>query len=391
MLKHPAISILEDLISICSVNPSLDEMSLGEAPVADYIEGRCRRAGVKVSRQKVLSGRDNVIVEVDAGKRDTLLFDAHMDTVPIGEMPDALTPIHRDGLLYGRGACDTKGSLAAMLAAMEEAALDPERLSCNLVMCCSVDEEYGMRGIRAFVQQRMSIAAAVVGEPTGLQIVIAHKGDLCFQIETRGKAAHSSVPHTGDSAISQMVKVLRFIEDQVQPGLARIHHELCGSSTLVVGKISGGTQANIVPEKCTVEIDRRLVPGEDVQQVMDRFTESLSEAMSGQGVTFSMKELFRESPMSTEPSAPIVTHARHVAQSMSLDSTLIGVPFGCHASTLQHRGGIPCIVFGPGSVAVAHSSTEHVPLVQVERAAQFYGVLTRTFRLDGNSNDQIPR
>jgi acetylornithine deacetylase/succinyl-diaminopimelate desuccinylase-like protein len=378
-MNHPAVALLEELVAIHSVNPALEEGARGEAEIAAFLERRCRNKGLRVTRQPVLPGRDNLLIEVDAGKPATLLFESHMDTVPPGGMEDALRPVQRDGLLYGRGTCDTKATLAGMLYAMEQAAAQPGKLACNVALCAAVDEEYQFRGALALCNWEKPITAAVVGEPTELRIVVAHKGVARFAIKTHGKAAHSSVPHEGDSAIFQMQQVLGFIRDIIEPELAARSHPLVTPPSMVVGTIRGGTQVNIVPESCEIEVDRRLIPGEDALQVMQQFQERLSATVAGLGVNYSFRELLYDWPLNTDPEASIAQSARQVAARLDLDAGIHGVPYGSDASKLQHYRNIPAIVYGPGSIAQAHSAQEFVPVREVELAAEFYTELTRSF------------
>ncbi len=162
--KHPVLLILEDLVQIQSVNPHYGEGAQGEHAVADYIEKRFSGSGLKVTRQNVLPNRDNILIELRIGKPEsTLLFEAHMDTVSLGSMEDPLTPIYKNDRMYARGACDTKGSLAGMIWAMEECAKHPELLSSDIVLCASVDEEHEYKGLTSFMGLDMPIAVAVVG------------------------------------------------------------------------------------------------------------------------------------------------------------------------------------------------------------------------------------
>lgn len=379
--RHEAVSILEDLIRIQSVNPFFEEGAKGEKEMADYIEQRLQGRGLRVTRQQVFPGRDNIIAELRVGKpHSTLLFEAHTDTVSLGSMVDPLTPIYKDGRLYGRGACDTKGSLAAMIYALEQCARHPEKLSSDIVLCAAVDEEHEYHGLRAFMQLDMPISAAVVGEPTELGIVVAHKGCTRFSVRTQGKAAHSSMPHEGDSAIYQMTEVLNFIRNVVEPELSKQQHPLCGSPTIVVGTITGGSQINIVPEYCEIQIDRRIIPGEMPDEVLTQFTRDLEQYVSSRarGVHVTVKELLLDWALNTPLGAPFVTQAKQAASRLGLSDTLIGVPYGSDASKLQLRG-IPTIVYGPGSIAQAHSKEEWVEVHQVERAAQYYLELAQTF------------
>lgn len=378
--RHPALRILEDMIRIQSVNPHFDAGGLGEGAMADYIEHRCEAAGLKVTRQTVFPGRDNLIIELRVGKPDkTLLFEAHMDTVTLGAMENALEPVYRDGRLYGRGACDTKGSLAGMLYAMERCSEQPELAGGDLILCASVDEEHAYRGLLAFLELDIPIAGAVVGEPTELGITVANKGCVRAALTTHGKAAHSSMPAEGDSAIIQMMRVVRFIHEDLEPELAAKAHPLCGSPTIVVGTIRGGTQINIVPDRCVIEIDRRLIPGERPEIVERELIERLERELASEGVKLTVERLLLDWALDTPEDALIVKAAREAASGIGLSDRLRGVTYGCDASKLQELRGIPSIVYGPGSIAEAHTNHEWVPVSDVEHAAEFYLQLARTF------------
>lgn len=378
--KHPALAMLEDMIRIQSVNPHFDPAGHGEGGMADYVERRCRAAGLAVTRQPVFPGRDNLIIELRVGRPDqTLLFEAHMDTVTLGTMADALEPVYRDGRLYGRGACDTKGSLAGMLYAMEQCAQHPDWAGGDLVLCASVDEEHAYKGLLAFMELDMEIAGAVVGEPTELGITVANKGCVRVAMTTHGKAAHSSLPAEGDSAIVQMMKVIRFIHERLEPELAARVHPLCGSPTIVVGTIHGGTQINIVPDRCVIEVDRRIIPGERPEIVERELAERLTRELAPEGVKLTVDRLLLDWALDTPQEAAIVAAARRAASEAGLNDRLRGVTYGCDASKLQEFKGIPSIVYGPGSIAQAHTNEEWVPVSDVERAAEFYLQLARTF------------
>ena len=380
--EHPSLKTLEDLIRIQSVNPFFGEDARGEWEIAGYVERRCREAGLKVHRQPVSPGRENVVAELRVGHpENALLFEAHMDTVSLGSMENPLEPTYVGDRLYGRGACDTKGSLAAMLHAVEECARNPEQLSSDVVLCAAVDEERAFEGILAFIDSDVSVAGAVVGEPTDLGIVVAHKGCARFRLTTRGKAAHSSVPHEGDNAIYRMAEVMEVIKEDVEGGLADLDHPLVGPPTIVVSTIRAGTQINIVPEECAIEVDRRIVPGEDAREVLDGILKTLQERLHGSNVHFDAEELLLDWPLDTPPESATARCAQRVASEMGLEDRLHGVAYGSDASKLQQLKGVPSIVFGPGSIAQAHSGEEWVPAEHVERAAEFYAGMARGFGL----------
>ena len=380
MTNHPALQILEDLISIQSVNPALEAGGAGERAYADYLEARLTRAGLKVSRHEVLPGRENIVAELRVGKPEkTLLFESHMDTASIGTMENPLVPTYRDGRLYGRGSCDTKGTAAGMLYAIEQAAKHPESLPGDLVYCGAIDEEFGFAGANALARMEMPIVGAVVGEPTELRIIYAHKGIARFSVSTHGRAAHSSVPHEGDSAIFQMVRVLEFIRDAIEPELAAVRHPLLSSPTIVVGTVHGGSQVNIVPESCEIQIDRRVLPGEDPAEVLAEFESRLAAEFAGTSVKATVGKLLLDHSLNTSLDAPVLLCAQAVAAKLGFNPEPCAVPYGTDASKLQGIKGVPTIVFGPGSIAQAHTREEFVPVVEVERAAEFYWELARAF------------
>ncbi|KIL40360.1 hypothetical protein SD70_14055 [Gordoniibacillus kamchatkensis] len=379
-MKSRVLQILEDLIRIESVNPHFDQQASGEGEIVRYIERFCREAGLSAARQPVFPGRDNVLIELKTGHPDrVLLFEAHMDTVSLGSMPDPLVPVMSGDRLYGRGACDTKASLAAMLSAFEYLVHQQDSLSCDLVLCASVDEEHAYRGLMAFLEFDLPISGAVVGEPTNLELVVAHKGCVRFAVETHGKAAHSSVPHQGDNAIKQMCKVIDYFSRIVEPKLSASVHPLCGSPTISVGIIQGGSQINIVPERCRIEVDRRIIPGEDPERVMEEIGNELQTNLSPLGVSLQTRELLLDWALNTPIDSEIVLSAQRAAEQLSLNCVPSGATYGSDASKLQALKGIPSIVLGPGSIHQAHSVEEWVSMKEVELAEKLYIRLAQQF------------
>lgn len=377
--KHKAIKILEDLVAIKSVNPFFDNESSGENGIVEYIEQLLKGTGLGLIRQNVFPGRDNLIIELRTGNaRHTIVFDAHLDTVGAGSMKDAFMPLIKDGRLYGRGACDTKGSLAGMLYAIMQCAKTSKSLSADILLLASVDEEHKYMGLRSFIGSNIPVSAAVVGEPTDLRIVTAHKGVVRFSVTTKGTAAHSSVPDEGDSAILQMMHVVQLIQNEIEPELRQKYHPLCGRPTISIGKITGGSQVNIVPDKCEIEVDRRIIPGEDPETVFSRFKENLASYISKKQVNLKVDEMLLTWPFETDENDPVVMYSKRSAEKCLLSPVLMGVPFGSDASKLQ-RAGIPSVVFGPGSIDQAHSSNEWVDIDQVVKASEFYLELMKTY------------
>ncbi|MGH2457915.1 MAG: M20 family metallopeptidase [Chloroflexota bacterium] len=381
-VQSEAIRLLADLVAIESVNPYFPGGERGEADVAAYVADYCSHLELDVRQQPVLPGRSNVIAELKvAGARRTILLDSHLDTVSLDLMgQDGLRPGQQGGRLTGRGSCDDKASLAAMLTALGGLARDPAGLRCNVVFLGSVDEEYLMRGAEAFARSGVTIDGAIVGEPTRLEVVVAHKGFVRWCMRTEGRAAHSSNPGLGDNAIYQMAELLPLLRQAIEPRFAARTHPLVGSATWSVGKISGGSSVNIVPETCLVEIDRRLLPGETASAALaevDAAVESLRRDHPQLNVR--RDEPFGAvSGLDTPADAAVVRAIEAACRAIRGESRLVGVPYGTNASKLADAG-ISCVVFGPGDVGQAHTADEFVAIDQVIAAARIYERAVREF------------
>jgi acetylornithine deacetylase/succinyl-diaminopimelate desuccinylase-like protein len=275
------VDILGQLVALPSVNPmggSVDASICYESRVSDWLVRFFQSIGAPYERLEVSPGRDNVIARFESPGADfTILLDAHQDTVPVEGMTIApFEPKVADGRLWGRGACDVKGGMAAMLFAFRRLISERPTGAANVVLSCSCDEEATITGITDLVsywstnhgrskllQTRPDVA--VIAEPTELDVVVAHRGVTRFKIRTKGRACHSSDPTQGINAIYRMGKLVSALQDYSDHLTQAVKvHPLCGGATLSVGKISGGTSVNIVPDECVIEVDRRLTPGENL-------------------------------------------------------------------------------------------------------------------------------
>ncbi len=363
-----ASKLLRELIALPSVNPAFlpaNDRRAGEQRVADFLSAAAARAGLEVEFREVFPGRSNLLARLaPSGKvRQRVLLAPHLDTVG-GESPEIFRPREKNGRLHGRGACDTKGSVAAMFTAVCEAARSPQRpRETEIIFVGLVDEENGQGGSRALVAKGFKADLAIVGEPTQLRVVTAHKGDLWLQLETRGKAAHGSRPDLGKNAVHEMARIVDLFETSYAARLRRRRHPLLGNPTISVGTIAGGSQPNIVPDKCHISIDRRMIPGE-------------TEA----GVRHEIKTLLKANRLSATllnirnaPCPPMETNLRLPLVKQFLanagQTKLAGVHYFCDAAVLA-SGGIPSVVFGPGDIAQAHTADEWISLPQLERAAR---------------------
>jgi acetylornithine deacetylase len=363
--------LLAELIALPSVNPAFAPAEAsarqargiyGEKCVADFLAATAAAAGLDVEFQEAQPGRPNLLARLSPRGRakQTILLAPHLDTVNAGEAQ--LVPRRQGGRLHGRGACDTKGSVAAMLMALCELAAATSRpAATEIVFAGLIDEEYSQAGSRALVAGGFKADLAIVGEPTQLQAVTAHKGSLWLQLETRGKAAHGAQPHLGKNAVLEMARIVELLETRYAAQLRRRTHCLLGTATVNVGKISGGAQPNIVPDRCRIEIDRRTLPGEKDHLVR----REIAALLDAQGLTAKISNV-KVAPalhMETDPQLPLV---RQFLQSLG-QTRAVGVDYFCDAAVLS-AAGIPSVVFGPGNIAQAHTSDEWISLAQLERA-----------------------
>ena len=273
------IRLLEDLVRINSVNSFYPD-GPGEEELAKYIEAYWGQLGIECRRQNVLPGRDNIIAYLpgrDSSKR--LLLEAHMDTVSTDGMSIAAwEPTQRDGKLYGRGSCDTKAGLACMMAAMAQLHSNRTPPMVDVIMAAVVDEEHSCLGVKKLCED-LKADAAIVAEPTEMKTVIASKGVLRWQIHAIGRSAHSSKAHLGINAIEHMAELILILR-RFHNTLTSRTHPLLGAATANIGLISGGVQVNFVPDRCSIQIDRRLLPGELVADVLSEYQALLGEAMA---------------------------------------------------------------------------------------------------------------
>lgn len=362
----PVEKLLCELISIPSVNPAFvprNDPQAGEERVADFLAATATRAGLEVEFRNVFSHRANVLIRLGPAKkiRKRIYLAPHLDTVGVAS-ESQFTPRMKQGRIFGRGACDTKGSVAAMLSALLQLARNKNRpRHTEIIFAGLVDEENAQSGSRAMVASRARGDLAIVGEPTRLQVVTAHKGDLWLQFETRGKSAHGSRPDLGSNAVHAMARVVEFLETTYARSLRRRRHPLLGSPTVSVGSIRGGTQPNIVPAQCLISVDRRTIPGETEKKVRAEIKSLLRE--EGLKAALSSAKTAPCLPMETDPDRPLIrSFLRIVGQEKA-----VGVDYFCDASILA-AGGIPSVVFGPGDIAQAHTSDEWISVKSLESA-----------------------
>ena len=368
------IELLADLVAIPSVNPMGSDANgpeFGEARMAEYVAGFLERHGVHVERQAVLPGRENLLAHVvGRSERGSILFETHMDTVRVDNMEIApFEPVQRDGKLYGRGSCDAKASLAAMMRTMVEARRRTPAM--DVWLCAAVDEEYTFGGAAYLVRSGFRAGSALVGEPTGLQVVTAHKGAARWRLTAHGRSAHSATPWEGENAIYKMARVISALERHAGALQAQTPHPRLGPRTLNVGTIEGGQTVNTVPDRCQITVDRRVLPGEDLATVagsMDAFL--AAEGLAG---LVEVTEILRDPPMELAQDSPwaqtVLAAARQV-----VPADFAAVHYGTDASKFAGAG-MPSLVMGPGDIAQAHTANEWVRIDEVRAAVEVYSHL----------------
>ena len=373
------VSRLADLVAINSVNASLAG-GPGEQAMADYVVEAARGMGVDVEQYEVEPGRPNLLARLDRGRPRTLMFECHLDTVGLAPMPDALNPRIEGGRLYGRGSADPKGSLAAMLSVLESAAADPA-FPVNVWLAGSMDEEITMRGSRALAERRPAVDAVIVGEPTNLQPIVAHKGVLRWRVRTTGVAAHSATPERGRNAIFDMQTVIGALRAGIEPGLARSSHPRLGRATWSVGVIEGGEAVNVVPDACQIDCDRRLLPGEEPDSILAELDRALDQARQADAGLRVEREApyVHVPPMETAADEPVVRATVRALQQAGRDPTLAAVAYATDASMLASIGGLPAVVLGPGDIAQAHTNDEWIELAELEAAVGVYRGICEAF------------
>jgi len=368
----PAHRLLQDLVRIPSVNPmgrTVTGELFYEHRVTDYLERCFQELAVPYERRPVAPLRDNIVARYESpGARQTILLEVHQDTVPVdGMVIDPFGGEVRDGRLYGRGSCDVKGGMAAMLTAFARLAREKRTGAANVILACTVDEEHTFYGVQVLMREGVRADMAVVAEPTRLQIVDAHKGVVRWKVRTEGRACHSSRPDQGVNAVYRMGHVLPVIEQYAEQLIRTTTHPRLGPLTLSVGRIEGGVSVNTVPDGCVIEIDRRLLPGEDPQAAWMDFRDDL---LAKSAVPVICDPIWLACPaLDSDLAAPVRERLGAAIDAVEGRHEVLAVPFGTDASSIAEAG-IPAVVFGPGDIAQAHTKDEWVELDQIDRAAE---------------------
>ncbi len=374
MTNEPSevIRLLQELVRTPSPNPPGAERDV-QAVIQSFL---ATLPGVRVSSVEDDPQRPILIARLDGSRPGrTVIFGGHVDTVPPGEgwTRDPYGGSVDGGLLYGRGASDMKGGVAAILVALKRLAQEPRGLRGSVVVHCVPDEEPGgVLGAKLLLDRGLIEGdAAIIAEPSELTVYAAQKGNLFATVGVRGRAAHGSMPHHGINAISAAARLICDLEDTLSPRISERHHPLVGAATLSIGKISGGRATNVVPDECSFSVDRRLVPGESHEDALEELRAFIGErgelSVENAGAAFE-----------TSPDHWLTKAAVEALFAVTSERPPLGGLVGSSDARFYADGaGIPTLIVGPGSMSQAHVADEHVRVDLVERAVDVYEQLAR--------------
>jgi acetylornithine deacetylase len=365
------------LVRVDSVNPDLQPGAGGEGEIGRFVAKWFRANGIETEVQEAAPGRANVIGIVrGTGSGRSLMLNAHMDTVGHGGMPEPLAGTIEETRVSGRGAWDMKGSLAAIMLAAKDLAADPP--AGDVIVTAVVDEEYASIGTMAIVGT-YTADGAIVTEPTKLELSVAHKGFIWFDITTRGIAAHGSKPALGIDAIAKMGKVLVGLEELDARLRSGDSHPLLGTGSIHASLIHGGTELSSYPASCTLSVERRLIPGETPERAEQELCDILNSAANADpDFEATLERGLYRSPFEQPLDDDIVSIVRDAAASVTGAPPALAGESGWMDSAILSAAGIPTVIFGPDGDG-AHADVEWVDLVSLEQCRQIYVAAARAF------------
>lgn len=383
--KDELIKLAQDLIRI----PSHKDVLNREKEVAEYIYEFCKNNGLKVEYQDVDGLRKNVLVYLDGeGTGKTLMFNGHMDTVPPYNMTiDPFGAEIKDGFIWGRGASDMKGPIAAMLMAMLAIKRSNRAMKGNIIFTGVLGEEEQSEGTETLVKSNIKADGAIVGEPSNYEYAIGHRGLEWIEIKIKGKAAHGGVPHLGINAISKAAKLINKIEEELMPKLKERDNEYMGPSVMNFGRIEGGNQPSTVADWCSIKIDRRYIPGETVATVFQELEEIVGK-LKDEDPEFDAEIIRMENNfltldhlyLMTSPEDPIVISTKNAIEKVIERKSNITRRRGwTDAALLSNFGNIPTVVTGPGNISYSHTKDERIEIQHLIDYVDIYCKIAEEF------------
>ncbi|KPJ86977.1 MAG: hypothetical protein AMS17_10070 [Spirochaetes bacterium DG_61] len=368
------VEICSELISI----PSHFQVPNQEREISTFVSDTLTNIGVEVEEQKVKNGRFNVIAKIrgdDNGR--SFALNGHLDTVPPGENMDTpYTATLKDGRLYGRGSCDMKGALGAMIYTLRLIKEHGISLGGDLYLTAVVGEETGGTGTRHLTEHGFRPDFAIVGEPTDLKIVTSHKGVCNIMVTVQGKPCHASTPENGANAIVAVSDFIQLLNSRLLPQLEKRTQERAGHASLNFGIIEGGTKINMVADRCSLQIDRRWVRGETLGQVISEIKELVNEVCKkdpnlSAEVQLMYPETHYYGPFVTDEKHEIVQLIIKALKAMGIKVSIAGMQGWTDAATFFNSG-ISVVLLGPGSIQQAHTNDEWVSVSQLTDSVRYY-------------------
>ncbi|MEM9354493.1 MAG: M20/M25/M40 family metallo-hydrolase [Planctomycetota bacterium] len=400
-MSSTACDLLQSLVRIPSVNERGNtanaklESAAPEAGVTRFLRRHFEARGWSWLTQRTADGAENLVALAPGGGGDLLLLEAHQDTIGVeGMRIDPFAAKVEGGRVWGRGACDVKGGMAAVLAAADRLAGGPVADRPRLLLAFTVNEEAGFTGVRALARiwedgeeaalrvdesgglsagwlAEHKPSAAVVMEPTGLDVVVAHKGTVRWKCEAIGRAAHSSDPSAGANAVYAIARVIAAVESYHREVLAGLEgHPLCGGPTVCVTTVAGGVAVNAVPDRAAIDIDRRLQPGEEADAAREELIRFIRRRVGETDCRIEHDEAWMSSVgLPDALNGELAGRVSAAAQAEGAAGRVVGAPYGTNAFALA-AAGIPTVVFGPGSIEQAHTDDEWISIDELDRAVR---------------------
>jgi acetylornithine deacetylase/succinyl-diaminopimelate desuccinylase len=390
MDEREILELLADMVRAPS-HPGIERQEEAAARVLDAF--LCRH-GVPSELVEVREGRPNVMAAIEAKKPGRhLLLCGHLDTVPpnAGSSADFFSATIADGRMSGRGTVDMKGALAAMAGALVAIHESSGLASGRLTLAAVIDEEMESLGAEALILSGFKADGAIIGEPTENRVAIGHKGLEWLEVRFTGKAAHGSTPEAGVNAIAAAAHFASLVEQELAPGFERRRDPVLGPPAINLGTIQGGQQPSMVAADCRVQLDRRWVTTETIEQVFGDLEELLARVRAARpGLRTELRRMpggmatMLHGPLVIDPDHPLVRAARGaLGDSGRPDAPLTVFPAWTDGALISREAGIPTLIWGPGELKLAHSAEESVPVDEVLLAARLYAAAARRFTAAG--------
>ncbi len=362
--RNEILSILTELIKIPSVNTGKDA-DIPEARIADFITEYLQNIGIKCQTIVTDTGRPNIIGRWpdDTNEKPTLTLNAHIDTVNIdGMVIEPFSADVKDGRIYGRGACDTKASLAIFLWLMKHIPDYKDIIYKRIEFLATCDEENFCGGSRYLVENGYKADEMIIGEPTNCRVGVAHRGLMNINLIAKGTCAHASVPNQGENAIYKITEAITLISKKWIPQLEADKHNLLGRATSAVTIIKGGHRINIIPDRCEATMDTRILPNQSPDELIDYLQKVVGDLCEVQCVA-------QYPALETDANLPFVRRLLQASKQFTGSDKPVGLPYLTDASQFA-RTGAKCVVFGPGGIEQAHSANEYLEIDQLYQSAE---------------------